>query len=285
MRLPGASTMQTTLATCYASLGFNRVPFSMTPDTALFYPGGQHVSAYRQLHHACMNGTLAVLTGEIGLGKTLVVRCVIRHLPAQVRVAYLINPLLGRQDLLRDILSEFGGELPAHLGGLAALHQTLIQLVLAGAARGERFVVIVDEAHRLSSEALEMLRLLSNLETERTKLISLVLVGQPELDTTLGLRAMRPLRERVGMWLRLDPLNRQECAAYVRHRLAHSRSDGHFDFSPTALWWLQRKTRGVPRRINLACERAVLLACTQHMRSVNWDMVRVACKEFSKVWR
>ena len=277
--------MQSTLAVCYEELGFENIPFSITPDTALFFPGGQHVGAYNQLHHACMNGTLAVLSGEIGLGKTLIVRCVIRSLPAQVRVAYLFNPLLEFSDLLREIHSEFGGQLPGRQDSLAVLHKDLVKIVLEGASRGERFVVIVDEAHRLNSEALEVLRLLSNLETERVKLISLVLVGQPELVTTLNLRAMRPLRERIGVWLQLTPLNREECAAYVRHRVARTHRDGNFHFTSTALWWLQRKTRGVPRRINLACERAVLLAYTRQMRSVNWDLAKMACKEFSKVWR
>jgi general secretion pathway protein A len=277
--------VQTTMAACYEALGFENVPFSITPDTTLFYPGGQHVNAYNQLYHACMNGTMSVLSGEIGLGKTLIVRCVIRSLPAQVRVAYLFNPLMGFVDLLREILSEFGGVPPEPQAGVAVLHKALVSLVLEGAGRGERFVVIVDEAHRLNSEALEVLRLLSNLETERVKLISLVLVGQPELDITLNLRAMRPLRERIGVWLKLDPLNQQECAAYIRHRLARTHRDGSFHFTAPALWWLQRKTCGVPRRINLACERAVLLAYTRRLRSVNWDMARLACKEFSKVWR
>jgi general secretion pathway protein A len=277
--------VQTTLAVCYEALGFDNVPFSITPNTALFFPGGQHLGAYTQLYHACMNGTMAVLSGEIGLGKTLLVRCVIRSLPEHVRVAYLINPLMSFVDMLREIHSEFGAEpLPAQMG-LSALHKALVDLILEGVAKGERFVVIVDEAQRLKSEALEVLRLLSNLETEQVKLISLVLVGQPELDLTLNLRAMRPLRERIGLWLRLRPLSGGECAAYVRHRVARTHRDGSFHFSSAALWWLQLKTRGVPRRINLACERAVLLAYSRRARSVNWDMVRLACNEFSKVWR
>lgn len=276
--------MQTTMAPRYQALGFNNVPFSITPDTSLFFAGKQHVIAYNRLHHACMNGTMSVLSGEIGLGKTLILRCVMRSLPAHVRVAYLINPLMGLADMLREIYSEFGGP-PAEKENLVTLNRALIKLILEGAARGERFVVIVDEAQRLTSEALESLRMLSNLETERVKLISLVLVGQPELETTLKLRAMRPLRERIGVWLVLAPLSRDECAAYVRHRLACTHSSGDFSFSPAALWWLQYKTRGVPRRINLACERAVLLAHTHRTRRVSLDLIRQACNEFSKFWQ
>jgi MSHA biogenesis protein MshM len=137
----------------------------------------------------------------------------------------------------------------------------------------------------LSAEALEALRLLSNLETEQVKLISLVLVGQPELERTLALRAMRPLRERIGMWLRLQPMSRTECAAYVRHRIERTHPDGDFVFSPAALWLLYWRTRGVPRRINLAGERAVLLASARpESRCVTGPMVWEACGEFSRVW-
>lgn len=276
--------MESTLSSCYDALGFESVPFSITPDTALFYPGGRHVSAYRQLHHACLNGVLSVLSGEIGLGKTLVVRCVLRTLPEEVKVAYLINPLLDLPDLLRSIAREFGADALPSDATPVAVQDALVALVLQGAGEGRRYVVIVDEAHRLKAEALEALRLLSNLETERTKLISLVLVGQPELDRTLALRAMRPLRERVGVWLHLTPLSRAECAAYVRHRIHRTHRDGSFDFSNLALWWLHWRTAGVPRRINLACERAVLLAYTARTRRVTWSMVQRACKDFSKAW-
>ncbi|WP_439114100.1 ExeA family protein [Hydrogenophaga sp.] len=274
------------LGSCYAALGFKSLPFAITPDTSLAFPGPQYVSAYQQLYYACMNGVMAVLSAEIGLGKTFVIRCLLRALPANVKVAYLLNPLLDPLALLRDIQAEFNaGEQPA-LEQASRLHHALVQRVLQGAAQGERFVIIVDEAHRLSAEALETLRLLSNLETEQVKLISLVLVGQPELERTLSMRAMRPLRERIGVWLRLQPMNRAECGAYVRHRIHRTHQDGSFAFTPAALWLLHWRTRGVPRRINLACERAVLLSSAQpETRRVTWPMVWEACGEFSRVWK
>jgi len=274
------------LSPCYEALGFKHIPFSITPDTSLAFPGKQYVQAYNHLHHACMTGTLAVLSAEIGLGKTFVIRCLIRALPERVKVAYLINPLLDQVALLREIYAEFNaGALPAS-EHLQSLHHALVQLVLQGASSGARFVIIVDEAHRLSAEALEALRLLSNLETEQTKLISLVLVGQPELERTLALRAMRPLRERIGAWLRLRPMSRKQCSAYVQHRIARTHRDGRFSFSPAALWVLHWRTQGVPRRINLAAERAVLLACTRrNTQRISWSMVWQACNEFRRVWR
>ena len=185
------------LVECYRALGFDSVPFSLTPDTTLFFSGSQYAQAYNQICHACLGGMLAVLSGEVGLGKTLIVRYVMRTLPEQVKVAYLLNPLLDSLGLLRTIHEEFTGEpLSADLS-MAEIQSALVQHLLLGSVQGHRFVVIVDEAHRLSPDALEMLRLLSNVETEQFKLVGLILVGQPELERTLMLRAMRPLRERI----------------------------------------------------------------------------------------
>lgn len=278
------SVLSNTLEPCYRFLGFESVPFSITPDTALFFPDGQHVAACKQIHHACSNGMMAVLTGEVGLGKTLVIRTVLRKLPPEVRVAYLINPFIDHQDLLREIYARFSDTDPAPNMGLSEVHAALLQTVTAGMLQGLRFAVIVDEAHRLHPEALEMLRLLSNLETEKHKLISLILVGQPELERTLLLRAMRPLRERIGVWLNLLPLRRNEMDAYIQHRIRLTHTEGRFDFTPLALWHLHRRTGGVPRRINYACEKALLLAFAKQQRQVGLSLARQACKEFSKVW-
>lgn len=272
------------LMDCYRFLGFESVPFSITPDTALFFPDSQHVAAFNQLRHACIHGMLAVLTGEIGLGKTLVIRTVLRQLPEQVQVAYLINPLLDDKDILREIYAKFSDVPLASDMPASDVHALLSQRVLEGAALGQRYAVIVDEAHRLQPEALEVLRLLSNLETEQQKLISLILVGQPELERTLMLRAMRPLRERIGVWLKLVPLRRDEMDAYILHRIRLTHQEGHFEFTPLALWHLHRRTGGVPRRINYACEKALLLAYAQSQKRVGWSLVRQACQEFSKVW-
>lgn len=268
----------------YRFLGFESVPFSITPDTTLFFPDGQHVSAFNQIRHACMHGMLAVLTGEIGLGKTLVIRLVLRNLPEQVKVAYLINPLLDSRELLREIYTKFSDEPPASDMPASDMHAALLQQVLMGTALGHHYAVIVDEAHRLQPESLEVLRLLSNLETEQQKLISLVLVGQPELERTLMLRAMRPLRERIGVWLKLVPLSRIEMNAYIHHRIRLTHQNGRFEFTPMALWHLHWRTGGVPRRVNYACEKALLLAYAKGQKRVNWSLARKACQEFSKAW-
>lgn len=269
---------------CYKLLGFESAPFALTPDTTLFFPGGQHVAAFNQISHACAHGMLAVMTGEVGLGKTLVIRKVMRSLPEEVTVAYLLNPMLDHGELLREIYSRFS-DAPVPSGmSLAEVHAALLKQVLEGTARGRHYVVIVDEAHRLQPESLEMLRLLSNLETEREKLMGLVLVGQPELERTLLLNAMRPLRERIGVWLKLSPMCRQDMGDYIRHRIRLTHSEGRFEFSDWALWHLHRRSKGVPRRINFACEKALLLAYARGQQRVGWTLARHACQEFSKVW-
>lgn len=276
--------MDTTLEDCHETLGFESTPFSITPDSSMLFQGQQYVSAHNDIRHACTSGALALLSGEVGMGKTLIVRCVMRSLPDHVRVAYLLNPLLDFTDLLKTVCQEFELDADPSVLGFSALYQALVQHVLHRAAQGARFVVIADEAHRLSVDSLEMLRLLSNLETEQRKLISVILVGQPELERTLQMRAMRPLRERIGIWVHLQSMRSEECAAYVRHRIALTHRDGDFTFTDTALWWIHRKTGGVPRRINLACDRALTLACAQGSRRVGWGTARAACADMARAW-
>ena len=273
------------LGDCYGYLGFETSPFSITPDTGLFYPGSLHATAFRQIRLACMQGMMAVLSGEIGLGKTLLVRCVLRHMPDHVNVAYVLNPLIDYRSLLHFICSEFRVTALEEDLTLSQLYDKLVEAVLTGAAQGQRYAIIVDEAHRLPPESMEMLRMLSNLETERSKLIGLVLVGQPELERTLMLRSMRPLRERIGIWLRLHPFNRSETEAYIAHRIRLTHQQGQFMFTKAALWWLHFRTRGVPRRINYACDKSLLHAFAQSQRRVNFFAAWRACREFSKVWK
>jgi general secretion pathway protein A len=261
------------------------VPFSLTPDTSLAYPGDQYVNVFKQLYFACTTGSMGVLTAEVGLGKTFMIRCLLRGLPEHLRVAYLINPQLDSSALLAEILDDLAPRIRPASASVAELRHLLVRQVTAGANQGLRYVVIVDEAHRLSAEALETLRLLSNLETEQLKLIGLILVGQPELEKTLSLRAMRPLRERIGVWSRLVPMTWVDCIAYVRHRLKECHQDNSVVMSPTALAILHWRTKGVPRRVNLACERALLRAGLMGKRHVSWFDMWSACRQFRRVWR
>lgn len=281
--------MSATLTACYEALGLRTAPFAITPDTSLFFPGGPHLGAYHQLRYASESGVIAVVSGEVGLGKTLLCRSLIRNMSARVTAAYVLNPLVGPAELLAEIYSDFtnAGEHPdirQGPGTVAILYRMIVQHVLSEARAGQRFVVVVDEAHRLSADALEVLRLLSNLETERQRLIALVLSGQPELERTLALRSMRPLRERVGVWVRLRPFDVEECTQYVRYRLARCSAGGRPEFSSLALRWLHWATGGVPRRINLACDRALLLAYAHSSPDVGLSLMRRAGRELSGAW-
>lgn len=260
----------------YKALGFSRAPFSISPDTSFFYPGSQHVTAFNHLLFAIRGGAMAVLTGEVGLGKSLICRSLLRNIPENVHVALLSNPLLSYTEILASIYKDLTGEAPNQPDSMARTHEQLTEIAFRCAKSGEYLVVMVDEAQKLSAEALEGLRLLSNLETEQRKLISLVLIGQPELEKTLSLRAMRPLRERIGVWCKLGPMSRAECASYVRHRMAVSRTSGDVHFSRMALYLLHRSTKGVPRRINLLAERTLLLAYAKNKPRIDWFMVRQA---------
>lgn len=266
---------------CYEALGFSRAPFSISPDTSFFFPHSQHVTAYNNLRFAMQGGVMAVLTGEVGLGKTLICRYLLRNSPINVRVALLTNPLLTYSQILASIYKDFTGEAPCGGESMADTHELLTQYAVARAAMGEYLVVMVDEAQKLSAEALEGLRLLSNLETEQRKLISLVLVGQPELEKTLALRAMRPLRERIGIWCRLQPMARRECANYIRHRMALTQTVGAVHFTEIALFMIHRYTKGVPRRINLLADRALLLAFATGQHRIGGLMIRRARAELS----
>ena len=272
---------QSTLDQCYTALGFGRPPFGISPDTSLFFPHGQHVSAYNNLRFAMQGGVMAVLTGEVGLGKTLICRYLLRNSPSNVRTALLVTPMLSYVQILASIFKDFTGQEPRAGNSLRETLEQLMEYAIARAGLGEHLVVMVDEAHKLSAEALEGLRLLSNLETEQRKLISLVLVGQPELEKTLALRSMRPLRERIGVWCRLRPMSRAECASYIQHRLTRTQTTGAIHFSKMAIFMIHWYAKGVPRRVNLLCDRILLLAFATDRNRITWSMVRLAAADLA----
>jgi len=267
------------LSLCYEELGFTEPPFRLTPDTDFFFPGNHHLEALNHLRFGIASGGLTMLTGEVGLGKTLLCRHLLRHPPTGVRFAYLMNPDQSYGDLLASIYEDLTGTLPEDQS-LGALQRELPKLLLRLAEGGERVVVLVDEAHRLSGKVLEGLRLLSNLDTEKDKLMCLLLVGQPELEQKLATRAFRPLRQRISVRYRLEPLAYRETRDYILHRLHVADATHRFHFGVGVLrliyWW----SGGVPRRINQLCDRALLAAYAQGRHTVAPLMVWRASKEF-----
>lgn len=172
---------QNGLEACYRFLGFRKAPFEITPDTDFFFPHGQYLEAISHLKYGLISGGFTLLTGEVGLGKTLLCRYLMRNLPEGVRIAHVFNPQQTYPDLLASIYHSLTGEVPQQ-ESVAKLHDQLYRVLFELASQEQRVAVIIDEAHRITPELLEGLRLLSNLETEQRKLISLLMIGQTELE-------------------------------------------------------------------------------------------------------
>ena len=268
------------LAMCYEELGFIEPPFRITPDTDFFYPGSRHLEALTHLRFGISSGSLTMLTGEVGLGKTLICRHLLRHPPENTRFAYLLNPDQSYGGLLASIYEDLTGAVPKD-ASLGSLQRELPRLLLRLAEGGEQVAVLVDEAHRLSGKVLEGLRLLSNLDTEKEKLMCLLLVGQPELEDKLMKRALRPLAQRISVRYRLEPFTLFETMKYVRHRLAVAKKDEGVHLNAAILTLIHAISGGVPRRINQLCDRSLLAAYAKGQRMVSPWMVRQAAKEIS----
>lgn len=266
------------LDACYGALGFSTAPFRITPDTDFFVPHNQYLEAIGHLRFGVMTGSFTLLTGEVGLGKTLLCRYLLRTLPENGRTAYIFNPQQTYGELLGSILLDLG-RAPDPRASSVQLHDQLFGVLRALAVRGIRVALVIDEAHRLPPELLEGLRLLSNLETEKRKLLSLLLVGQNELEHTLQQPSMRALRQRISAWYRLRPFTWRESADYIRHRLEVAQSSEGFEITGPACLVAHRYARGVPRRLNQICDRALLAAFSTYRLRVDAGMMHRAARE------
>ena len=196
-----------------------------------------------------------------------------------MRTAYIFNPQQNYAEFLSSILFDLTGKLPPRNISSALLHDVLFRVLAKLAGRGERVALLIDEAHRLPPELLEGLRLLSNLETGKRKLLSLLLVGQNELEQTLQVPGMRALRQRISVWHRLRPFTWRESADYIRYRLEIARVSGGCDISSAACLVAHRSSGGVPRRLNQICDRALLAAFSAHQTRVTARHMRRAARE------
>lgn len=243
-----------------AHFGFRHPPFGLTPDTRFFFAKASQQEALNTVLFALRSGEgFLKVTGEIGLGKTLLCRQLLNSLGPEFVTAYIPNPAVTPDALFRAVAEEFGCEGIEGAGQtqmLKAIHERL----LAHAREQRRSVLIVDEAQALSDYTLEAIRLLTNLETETYKLLQVVLFGQPELDQRLAQPQLRQLRQRVTFAHRLRPLSRAEFTDYVRHRLDVAGAPRAGLFSEDAMAVLYRASRGTPRLINILCHKALLAA-------------------------
>ncbi len=258
--------------------GFREKPFSLTPDPKYLYLSPRHTEAFAHLEFGRRErGGFIVITGEVGTGKTTLARYFLSRLDARTATAFVLYPALSAAELLRATLEDLhipvtGQSLKDHVD---ALHRFL----LASAAQGQVVMLLIDEAQDLSAEVLEQVRLISNLETDTEKLIQIVLMGQSELQDLLARRELRQLAQRVTTRYHLSPLNRTETEAYIRHRLMVAGGEGKVTFTSGALSVVHRRSGGVPRLINLICDRALLAAYVAGVRVVEAHMVRRAAHE------
>jgi MSHA biogenesis protein MshM len=263
--------------------GFREFPFAITPDTEFAYRAREHQAAMNVLRLALDAGEGFVkVTGEVGTGKTLLCRRLLAELPADVTSAYVLNPRLTPCGLLRAIGDELG--LPRRRGlDEHSLYGVLETELLRLAASGRRVVLCIDEAQALSLDCLEALRLLSNLETGKAKLLQIVLFGQPELDHKLAAGSIRSLASRIGFAARLQGLDLDDFHHYLRHRLQVAGWRGAEVFGFAARWLLWRASRGVPRRANILAHKTLMLAYGAGHHRVGWRQAWAALRDDAHV--
>ena len=260
-------------------LGIKEKPFSITPDPRFLYMSKGHQEALAHLMFGILeSGGFVVLTGEVGTGKTSICRCMLEQQPAEVEVALILNPVLTRLELLATICDEFGISYPSDNQSAKPLIDGLNRYLLKAHAKGKHCVLMIDEAQNLEPEVLEQVRLLTNLETEKKKLLQIILVGQPELNDLLRRRDMRQLNQRITARYHLAPLREEEVRAYIRHRLSVAGMKRSI-FSPEALSAIFRASQGVPRLINIICDRALLAAYVAEQGYIDKKMALAAARE------
>ena len=260
--------------------GLSKEPFSISPDPRFLFMSEQHREALAHLLYGLGGGGgFVLLTGEIGAGKTTVCRCFLEQVPVHCAVAYVFNPKLTAVELLQTVCGEFGIAAPADSGSVKAHVDALNVFLLAAHAQGRQAVLVIDEAQSLSPDVLEQLRLLTNLETAERKLLQIVLIGQPELRDMLTRPDLEQLAQRVIARYHLGALSFSETQQYIRHRLAVAGPAAAQPFDAKALARIHVLSGGVPRRINLLADRALLGAYAQGQARADRRTVEQAASE------
>lgn len=247
-----------------AHFGFDTLPFTLTPNTELFYGLAPHFEAIQMVLSALDMGEGVIkVTGEVGTGKTMVCRMLVNQLQSQCALIYLPNPVLSGADLRSSVAKELGLDIQNEASIVDDIQHKLVGLH----AEGKKVVAVLDEAQALSDEALETLRLFGNLETEDRKLLQIVLLGQPELDRRLDEYHLRQFRQRISFSSRLRPLKLDEAIAYIDNRLVKSGgTNSLFSFPQKKAIWFS--SLGTPRLINQICHKALLLCFSEQLNRI-----------------
>lgn len=252
-------------------------PFSLTPDPSFLYLSDGHAEALAGLKLGIWERRgLMVMIGEVGTGKTTLIYSLLSNLDPEIETAYLSNTLLSFEEILHGALLDFGVECTSRRR--LDLIETLNAFLRRSAEAGKTVVLVIDEAQNLSDEVFEGLRLLLNFETYKSKLLQIILAGQPELATRLRGRGLRQVRDRIAVRCHLNPLSRRDARKYIDHRLETVGGSSSL-FTGPALGVLVRKSKGIPRRINILCHNAMLFAYGQDLARINWSTARQAFKD------
>jgi general secretion pathway protein A len=259
--------------------GFDAEPFRVNPDPRFFYASESHREALATLVYAVRERKgFIVLTGEVGTGKTTVLNALLRTLDRDVQTAYIFNTVLSLEDFFTYVFDELGLEPVEPFRKSAGLHR-LNNYLIDRLRKGKQTLLIIDEAQNLSAELLEEIRMLSNLETPQSKLIQIMLVGQPELDLKLHRLELRQLRQRVELCFRLQPLTPRETTEYVRERLLLAGHETGQLFTSAALRAVHAYSHGIPRVVNVLCDNSLLTAFAREIPRVSARVVEEAAKD------
>lgn len=261
--------------------GFTEKPFNITPNPRFVFLSKNHREAFAHLLYGIRDRAGFIeLSGEVGTGKTTVLRTLLGQLDEEgYRTAFIFNPKLSAMELFSAVCRDFG--IPTDGRSIAQLHDDLNAFLLQENAAGRTVVLVIDEAQNLEPAVLEQIRLISNLETKTDKLIQIVLAGQPELVDMLERPELRQLNQRITVRYHLRPMDMEDTGAYIAHRLAVAGGGGAVVFPPVALKRIYRFSGGYPRLVNILCDRVLLVAYTKDQREVSGQMVATSVRELS----
>jgi len=258
--------------------GLTENPFNLTPDPRFIFLSEVHQEALSHLRYGIEKRKgFVLITGEVGAGKTTVCRTLLAELQGNIRTAMILNPSLSDIELLQTICQEFG--LDASQDSKKALLDSLYNFLIEGFEKGENAVLIIDECQNLSPGVLEQIRMLSNLETEKEKLLQIILIGQPELVNILSAQSLRQINDRIVLRYHMWPLDYDDTRDYIYHRLVMSGSHGRINFSTKAIRDIYSYSQGVPRKINAVAERSLLIAYLRSKTRITGPIVHAAIKE------